>query len=571
MRFTSSTAFNNAFSSILILLAISACTTVQPPVETSVAPQAEQGGRTFNEPVVETLVTGARRLGTQPVPLVEEDGGVQPITTTVPMTANRIVERAINDFLQNRRSVLRTWASRSHTYFPMIEKTFAEEGVPDELKYLALQESSLYPTIRSPAGAVGMWQFMPATARSEGLRVDDWVDERRDPEKATRAAAKHLKALNESYNGNWHLSLAGYNCSFRCISRSVERVGGSIENPPAFWEVYPHLPQQTREFVPRFIAASLIISNPEMYGIHVQDLGQELAYDIVAVEGMLSLEDAARFAGTDTATIRSLNPALLKSSLPEGETPYELKIPLGTFDRFVASFSSSEPQGLPGAGEYEVKSGDSLDRIARNHGITVDELRRANNLAGNLIKPKQKLLLPGLGSSGSIRIASAVRQFIAYGSPEPMPIKLGDEFQLVRQSGSTEQEPLMAVSLNQQAEEDEGVLSLVPTIYKVRRGDTLGAISQRFGVSVASIQKNNSLKDNTIFPNQELTIHAAASASPTVVAETEAAEASKSYQVQSGDSLYQIARKFGVSVESLRRRNGLRDSRIFPGQSLQLN
>jgi len=173
VRFTSSTAFNNAFSSILILLAISACTTVQPPVETSVAAQAEQGGRTFNEPVVETLVTGARRLGTQPVPLVEEDGGVQPITTTVPMTANRIVERAINDFLQNRRSVLRTWASRSHTYFPMIEKTFAEEGVPDELKYLALQESSLYPTIRSPAGAVGMWQFMPATARSEGLRVDD--------------------------------------------------------------------------------------------------------------------------------------------------------------------------------------------------------------------------------------------------------------------------------------------------------------------------------------------------------------------------------------------------------------
>ncbi|MES2605859.1 MAG: LysM peptidoglycan-binding domain-containing protein [Pseudomonadota bacterium] len=528
--------------------------------------------RSVNEPVVETLVTGARQLGIRPVPIVEEDGVVQPVLTTVPMTANRIVERAINDFLQNRRSVLRTWASRSHTYFPMIEKTFAEEGVPDELKYLALQESSLYPTIRSTAGAVGMWQFMAATARSEGLRVDEWVDERRDPEKATRAAAKHLKALNESYQGNWHLSLAGYNCSYRCITRSVEKAGGSIENPPAFWEIYPHLPQQTREFVPRFIAASLIVSNPTMYGIQVQDLGQELAYDIVEIEGMLSLEDAARFSGTDVATIRNLNPALLRGSLPEGNTPYALKIPLGNYDTFVSAFSASSPQGVPGAGEYIVKSGDSLDRIARQHDITVDELRSANNLQGNLIKPKQKLLLPGLGSSNTIAIVSKQREFVAYGGVEFKPIKLGEEFQLVRQSGSTAEQPLMAVSLNL-VEPDEGVISLVPTVYKVRRGDTLGAISQRFGVSVASIQTNNKLNDNKIFPDQELTIHAAARASESaaVLADTETADKTKTYQVQNGDSLYQIARRFGVSVDNLKRLNRLRDNRIYPGQSLSLN
>lgn len=567
MRLTNSPAFAIA----LISLAISACTSVPPPAAVSEAPPADTKARGVNEPVVENLVTAARRLGTQPVPLVEEDGAVQPVTTTVPMTANRIVERAINDFLQNRRSVLRTWASRSHTYFPMIEKAFADEGIPDELKYLALQESSLYPTIRSTAGAVGMWQFMAATARSEGLRVDEWVDERRDPEKATRAAAKHLKALNESYNGNWHLSLAGYNCSYRCITRSVERAGGSIEDPPTFWQIYPHLPQQTREFVPRFIAASLIISNPEMYGIHVQDLGQELAYDIVAIDGMLSLEDAARFAGTDLATIRALNPALLRGSLPEGDTPYELKIPLGTYDQFVEAFNSAAPQGVPGAGEYVVVSGDSLDRIARRHGITVDELRRANNLSSNLIKPKQKLLLPGIGSSKSIRLASTERRFVAYGEPEFKPIKLGEEFQLVKQSGSTDEAPLMAVSLNLQVEPDEGALSLVPTVYKVRRGDTLGAISQRFGVSVASIQQNNNLKDSTIFPDQELTIHAAAQSTRTVASETESSENSRTYQVQSGDSLYQIARKFGVSVDNIKRWNGLNNNRIYPGQSLSLN
>lgn len=569
MRFTNASAFNT----LLILLTISACTSVPPPVAVApAAAPAPTGPRFVNEPVVETLVTGARQLGIRPVPAVDEDGAVQEVTTTVPMTANRIVERAINDFLQNRRSVLRTWASRSHTYFPMIEKTFAEEGIPDELKYLALQESSLYPTIRSTAGAVGMWQFMAATARSEGLRVDEWVDERRDPEKATRAAAHHLKALNESYQGNWHLSLAGYNCSYRCITRSVEKAGGSIETPPAFWDVYPYLPQQTREFVPRFIAASLIVSNPTMYGIQVQDLGQELAYDIVEIDGMLSLEDAARFAGTDVATIRALNPALLRASLPDDKEPYALKIPLGTYDTFVSAFNASAPQGASGMGEYVVKSGDSLDRIARAHGITVDELRSANNLQGNLIKVKQKLLLPGLGGARNIAVVSKERQSVSYGTNDFKPIKLGEEFQLVRQSGSTADEPLMAVALNLD-EPDEGVLSLVPTVYKVRRGDTLGAISQRFGVSVASIQQNNKLDDNKIFPDQELTIHAAAAvrSAEAVVAEAEDAETRKTYQVQNGDNLYQIAAKFGVSVDNIKRWNRLSDSRIFPGQSLNLN
>jgi membrane-bound lytic murein transglycosylase D len=562
---------HSALSILLISLSISACSTVTPPVAETAPPLVLSPASrvVVNEPVIENLVTAARQLGTLPVPTVAEEDGeavVEPLTTTVPMTANRLVELAINDFLQNRRSVLRTWARRGNTYFPMIEKIFAEEGIPDELKYLALQESSLYPTIRSTAGAVGMWQFMSATAQSEGLRVDAWVDERRDPEKATRAAAKHLKALNESYQGSWHLSLAGYNCSYRCISRAAERAGGSIENPPGFWEIYPHLPEQTREFVPRFIAASLIVSNPEMYGIYVEDLGQELAYDVVKVEGMLSLEDAAKFAGTDVATIRALNPALLKGSLPEGPNAYELKIPLQTYDRFVAEFNRATPQGVPGAGEYVVKSGDTLDRIARQHSVSVDELRTANNIEGSLIRVKQKLLLPGVGSKDPIRIADGQREFVAYGTAEFKPIKLGDEFKLVQQSGSAGEEPLMAVSLNL-VEPDEGVMSLVPTIYKVQSGDTLGAIARRYGVSVSSIQQNNRIAGNTIFPSQELTIHSAAN----VARQDASGQSGTTYQVQNGDSLYQIARRFKVSVDNLKRWNGLRDNVIYPGQSLTLN
>ncbi len=556
---------------LLILLSITGCATIPPPVPVvAVTPAPEPPAPKADEPVVETLVTTALELGTQPVPVDEEEGDVEPVDTVVPMTANRLVERAINDLLQNRRGVLRTWAGRSHTYFPMIEKTFAEEGVPDELKYLALQESSLYPTIRSSAGAVGLWQFMAATGKGEGLRVDQWVDERRDPEKATRAAARHLKALNESYQGSWHLTLAGYNCSYRCITRAVEKTGRSISNPPTFWQIYPHLPQQTREFVPRFIASALIVSNPEQYGIFVDDLGQELAYDLVKVEGMLTLDDAARFAGTDLATIRNLNPSLLKGTLPDSNEPYELKIPLGSFDHFVSGFKARPPKAGKSAGLYEVKNGDTLDRIARSYKVSVDELRRINNLGNSLLHAKQKLLLPGIGSSREVRLLSQNREFVAYGENDFKPIRLGEEFQLVRQSGSTEREPLMAVSLNK-TEPDEGALSLVPTIYKVRPGDSLGSISRRFGISIASIQKGNNLKGIALRTGQELTIHSAAEVSASVVAEAAAADKKKSYEVQQGDNLDGIARRFKVSVENIKRWNRLSDNRIFPGMSLLVN
>jgi membrane-bound lytic murein transglycosylase D len=554
---------------LLVLLTISACSTV--PTTTDVAAITTSETPAIGDtPVVESLVSDARRLGSQPVPVLAEDGSALTVDTTVPMTANRLVELAINDFLQNRRSVLRTWTSRSHTYFPMIEQIFAEAGIPDELKYLALQESSLYPTITSTAGAVGMWQFMEATARGEGLRVDSWVDERRDPEKATRAAAQHLKALNASYNGSWHLSLAGYNCSYRCITGAVGKAGGSLANPPQFWEIYPYLPQETREFVPRFIATSLIVSNPEMYGIQVQNLGQEYAYDIVEIQGMLSLKDAADYAGIALAQLRNLNPALLKDTLPNDRSPFSLKIPHGSYERFVGAFTSNPPKGARTSGSYTVKSGDTLGGIAKASGLSVDALRKANSLKGSTIKPKQKLVLPGRGEALTIKIANTSVKSVAYGARTFKPIKLGNEFQLVKQSGSTDAEPLMAVSLNLQ-EPDEGVRSLVPTIYKVRRGDTLGSISKRFGVSVASIQQNNKLKGSTIVPNQELTIHAVAEVSHSVVADAKTAEAKKTYQVQRGDNLTQIARRLGVSVENLKRWNKLNNNRIFPGQSLQIN
>jgi len=544
----------------LALSALAGCSSLQNDTsspETAVA---------VEELIVESLVNQATELGdvdidnldleqTSETPNIPQDQLPLPIKPTINMTANRVVERAINDYLQNRRTLLRIWTERSYTWFPMIEQIFAEEGVPDELKYLALGESGLRPTVRSSAGAVGMWQFMYGTARSAGLTINTWVDERRDPEKATRAAAKHFKELYESYNRNWELALAGYNCSYRCITRAARRAGKPIEEKPTYWEIYPFLPRETRGFVPKFVAAALIVSNPEMYGIKAENLGQEFVYDIVEVNGLLSLDAAAMLAGTDVATIRNLNPSLIKASLPDQTEPYALRIPLGTYDRFVSAFNNLPAEDKVSPSEYVIASGDTLDRIARRFETSVDELKAVNGIKGHLIYPGQKLMIPGTGVSTNFSIASTEAVSVSYGDHQFKPIELREEFQLVELNGSTEAKPLMAVTLSPEVEDD----MVVPTIYKVRRGDTLGAIAERFDVSVRNVQQWNNIRGTTIYINQELTIHSG-DVKPVTT-----------YTVKRGDNLSIIARRFGVSIENIKRWNNLQSNMIFPGQDLSIN
>jgi membrane-bound lytic murein transglycosylase D len=275
----------------------------------------------------------------------------------------------------------------------------------------------------------------------------------------------------------------------------------------------------------------------------------------VKVNGMLSLEAAAMLAGTDLATIRNLNPSLIKASLPDQTTAYDLRIPLDTFDRFVRAFENLPEEEKVSPSEYVIRRGDTLDSIARSFDSNVEELRAVNGIRGHLIYPNQKLLIPGGGISTDISLADSEKTSVVYGENLFRPIKLQDEFQLVELNGSTEAAPLMAVSLSQEVEED----FLVPTIYQVRRGDTLGQISERFNISVRDIQQWNNIRGTTIYINQELTIHSVAATPITT------------YLVKQGDNLSIIARRFGVSVENIKRWNSLNNNLIYPGQNLSIN
>ena len=257
-----------------------------------------------------------------------EEGGIlagYPGSGNLPMVLNGPVESCLRAFSRNQKSAFKVYLSRSGRYLPMMRRIFQQRDLPQDLVYLALIESGFNPFARSPAAAVGIWQFIEGTARRYGLKVNDWVDERRDPEKATRAAAKYLQDLFRQF-GCWYLAAAGYNAG----EHRVETALGKNDDT-TFWTLAQNgsLPQETCHYVPQFIAAALIARNPQKYGFDDVAYQRPLVYEVVKVPGGTNLHRVAQVLDLDCRDLKELNPELKTDLAPPEPQEYLLKIPRG--------------------------------------------------------------------------------------------------------------------------------------------------------------------------------------------------------------------------------------------------
>ncbi|GMR04922.1 MAG: hypothetical protein BMS9Abin23_0842 [Thermodesulfobacteriota bacterium] len=310
----------------------------------------------------------------------------------VPIVVNNSVESFIKYFQTGGREYFVKWLRRTGGYDKLIKGILRDEGMPEDLFYVALIESGLNPRARSRMRAVGMWQFIRATAVRYGLRVDWWIDERMDPEKSTIAAAKFLKRLYGRFD-SWYLAVAGYNAGEGRIRRAVKK-----HRTDDFWALAKKrktLKRETRQYVPKYLAAMLIAKNPEKYGFRDIEYADSVEYEKVKMPHATDIKVIAEAAGITVAEFKKLNPELKRWFTPPNYSNYEVKLPPGTVVLFTENFKKiPRPERLKFY-KHRVKPGDTLWAIARRYRTRIKPILYLNNLKNpRLIRPGSLIVIP---------------------------------------------------------------------------------------------------------------------------------------------------------------------------------
>ena len=319
---------------------------------------------------------------------------------------NEVVRRCIELYVDRRRPMLEKMLGLENLYFPMIEQALDENGLPLELKYLAIVESALNPVAVSRVGATGLWQFMLATGRQYGLEINSLVDERRDPLKATYAACAYFKDMYRIY-GDWHLVIAAYNCGAGNVNKAIRRAGGKTD----YWAIYPFLPRETRMYVPFFIGATYAMNYYAHHQLYPAATTLPVATDTVMINQAIHFDQIAEVLNIDKELVRNLNPQYKRDVIPGNSKPRALRLPtiqtyafvekedtiakyrrdeLFTNRTYVGGESSSN---TPEKIYHRVKSGENLRMISSKYGVTVAEVRRWNGLKSNTIVAGKRLAI----------------------------------------------------------------------------------------------------------------------------------------------------------------------------------
>lgn len=426
---------------------------------------------------------------------------------TIPFVENEFVLNEIKKFQNEERGFFEKAFRLSGRYRQMILEELRKAGLPEELSWMPLIESGFNVRAYSRARALGLWQFIASTGYRYGLKRDRYIDERMDPIKSTQAAIKYLSELH-SYFGDWTTALASYNCGEFKVQRVIS--SQHINYLDNFWDLYRMLPLETVRFVPRLMAAFLIINNPEKYGFNLPQPDPPLEFEEISVNRPVKLASLAKELGIDEEELTSLNPELRQQATPDGE--YILRVPVGCGEKTLAAMNSLA-RWIPPEDSFfihYVQGGETVSQIADRYHTSVSAIARLNNLNRvHFIRKGQRLKIPARGTTVS--------------SP-----------------------PLMEL-----AKEGDNL------VYTVKPGDSLYQIATTFGTTIEKIKEINNLKEDILNSGQKLLIR---SGKP---------EGAVIYSVEAGDTPFSIAKKFGMQLSTLLSLNGLKQrSTIYPGQEL---
>jgi len=451
-----------------------------------------------------------------------------------PLVINKRVASAMKYFQTRGRGVFTRWLERSGRYKELYQEMLREENVPEDLFYLAMVESGFVNHAYSYARAAGPWQFMAATGAMYGLRNSWWFDERRDPLKATRAAGQHLSDLYDMFD-DWLLAIAGYNVSPRKVMRRTQ-----IQKTRDFWKLN-RLPRQTLNYIPTYMAATIMAKNPEKYGFY-PNYQEPFVVDTVIVNEAIDLSLVAQWTDTTYKAIKDLNPAVMRWCTPPGVKNFSVNIPKGkrlAFHEGLRKIPESEKLSYI---RYRIKSGDAIGAIAQKYGVSVSILKKQNRMKTSRIYAGKYLIIP-------------------------VPKNKGDYYASLQKTYKPRKKKNRS---------PKSIPGRKKVTYVVKTGDNLGQIAEDYNIRASEIRLWNGLSYRSyIYPGQKLTIFtpsfedipASTASSKQVVRSATLQTGERYYTVKSGDSLWKIAQDQNTTVEKLKDRNGI-DNNIKPGEKI---